>query len=78
MKVYVGLPNYANNLLRLGFSEDEIRGGANVVMLSEDIWRTRFGADSALVGSSLSVLDVGFSFQTDSNQVTAECLGDIE
>jgi probable F420-dependent oxidoreductase len=24
MKVYVGLPNYANNLLRLGFSEDEI------------------------------------------------------
>ena len=24
MKVYCGLPNYANNLLRLGFSEDEI------------------------------------------------------
>ena len=24
MKVYVGLPNYANNLLRLGFSEEEI------------------------------------------------------
>ncbi len=24
MKVYCGLPNYANNLMRLGFSEDEI------------------------------------------------------
>lgn len=24
MKVYVGLPNYANNLMRLGFAEDEI------------------------------------------------------
>ena len=24
MKVYTGLPNYANNLLRLGFTEDEI------------------------------------------------------
>ncbi len=24
MKVYVGLPNYANNLMRLGFTEDEI------------------------------------------------------
>lgn len=26
MKVYVGLPNYANNLMRLGFSEEEITG----------------------------------------------------
>lgn len=26
MKVYVGLPNYANNLMRLGFSEAEISG----------------------------------------------------
>ena len=24
MKVYVGLPNYANNLMRLGFAEEEI------------------------------------------------------
>ena len=26
MKIYVDLPNYANNLLRLGFSEEEITG----------------------------------------------------
>ena len=26
MKVYVGLPNYANNLMRFGFTEDEITG----------------------------------------------------
>ena len=29
MAVYLGLPNYANNLMRLGFSEDELADGAS-------------------------------------------------
>jgi probable F420-dependent oxidoreductase len=29
MKIYLGLPNYANNLLRLGFTEDDIANGAS-------------------------------------------------
>jgi len=29
MAVYLGLPNYANNLIRLGFSEDELADGAS-------------------------------------------------
>ena len=29
MKIYLGLPNYANNLLRLGFTEDDIADGGS-------------------------------------------------
>ena len=29
MKLYLGLPNYTNNLIRLGFSEDDIRDGGS-------------------------------------------------
>lgn len=29
MKIYLGLPNYANNLLRSGFTEDDLAGGGS-------------------------------------------------
>lgn len=38
-----------------GFSEDEIREGDAVVMLSHDFWIDRFGADSTMVGDAISV-----------------------
>ena len=38
-----------------GFTADELRTGANVVMIGEDAWITRFGADSSMVGGTLSV-----------------------
>jgi putative ABC transport system permease protein len=38
-----------------GFSADEIRTGASAVMLSHAIWTRRFGADSSMVGGSISV-----------------------
>jgi putative ABC transport system permease protein len=38
-----------------GFSPDEIRSGANVVMLAHDVWVARFGADSTMVGEAVSV-----------------------
>ncbi|MDX1495903.1 MAG: ABC transporter permease, partial [Longimicrobiales bacterium] len=38
-----------------GFSPDEIRTGEAVAMLSHDLWVNRFGADSSMVGSALSV-----------------------
>lgn len=38
-----------------GFTEDEIREGAAVVLLSEDLWTNRFGADSTMLGEALSV-----------------------
>ena len=38
-----------------GFTEDEIRTGAPVAMLSHDVWTDRFGSDSTLVGDAVSV-----------------------
>lgn len=38
-----------------GFTEDEIRAGDAVIMLSEDLWATRFGADSTMIGEPVSV-----------------------
>jgi putative ABC transport system permease protein len=37
------------------YSEDGKSGAAPVVMLSESLWRTRLGADPAIVGSSLTL-----------------------
>ena len=37
------------------FSADEIETGANVVMLSHDVWMNRFGADSTMIGSGIGV-----------------------
>jgi predicted permease len=41
-----------------GFTDEESRTGAPVAMLSYRIWRDRFGADSAMVGSAILVNDV--------------------
>ena len=45
-------------LLGRGFLPDEDRPGGhtNVVMITEDFWRSRFGADAGIVGRSI-VLD---------------------
>lgn len=40
MKVYVGLPNYANNLVRLGFSEDEVTNMDDRVVDAIVAWGT--------------------------------------
>ena len=40
MKVYLGLPNYANNLKRLGYAEDEIEAGADRVVDAIVAWGT--------------------------------------
>lgn len=42
-------------LLGRGFAADEVTTGANVILIGEDLWTTRFGADSTLIGQSLSV-----------------------
>jgi putative ABC transport system permease protein len=47
----LGMPAY----LGRGFSDDELASGAAVVMIGEDMWRSRFGADSAMVGQAISV-----------------------
>jgi predicted permease len=36
-------------------ADDEVNGGANVVMLSDALWRSRFGADSSVVGRAISM-----------------------
>lgn len=38
-----------------GFTPDEIRAGDPVVMLTHDVWVNRFGADSTMIGESVSV-----------------------
>ena len=45
-------------LLGRGFLPDEDRPGGhtNVVMITEDLWRSRFGADAGIVGRTM-VLD---------------------
>lgn len=40
MKVYVGLPNYANNLIRLGFTEDEITNIDDRLVDAIVVWGT--------------------------------------
>jgi predicted permease len=46
-----------NAHLGRGFSDDELRTGAPVALLSYRIWRDRYGADSTMIGSSLLVND---------------------
>lgn len=36
-------------------NEDEANGGTNVVMLSDALWRSRFSADSSIVGRAISM-----------------------
>jgi predicted permease len=43
------------------FVEDEGRTPAPVVVLSHDLWRTRFGADSSIVGRRISLNGLGFT-----------------
>ena len=38
-----------------GFTEEEVREGAPVAMLSHRFWQTHFGGDPALVGTAISV-----------------------
>ena len=38
MKVYLGLPNYANNLKRMGFSAEEVEGGSDRVVDAIVAW----------------------------------------
>lgn len=38
MKVYLGLPNYANNLMRLGYSEEDVTQGADNVVDAIVAW----------------------------------------
>ena len=40
---------------RMFVAEDSQRGAAPVVVLSESLWRNRFGADSAIVGRSIAL-----------------------
>ena len=40
---------------RTFFSEDGKQGAVPVVILSENLWRSRFGADSRIVGSSINL-----------------------
>ncbi len=40
MAVYLGLPNYANNLMRLGYSEDEIKNADDRVVDAIVAWGT--------------------------------------
>ncbi len=40
MKVYLGLPNYANNLVRLGFSEEDVSEAADNVVDAIVAWGT--------------------------------------
>ena len=40
MAVYLGLPNYANNLMRLGYGEDEIKNADDRVVDAIVVWGT--------------------------------------
>ncbi|MEZ5227643.1 MAG: LLM class F420-dependent oxidoreductase [Acidimicrobiales bacterium] len=40
MAVYLGLPNYANNLIRLGYSEEEITSASDRVVDAITVWGT--------------------------------------
>jgi putative ABC transport system permease protein len=45
-----------------GFSESEDKpGGARVVMLSEGLWRRRFGGDDAIIGTTVNLSDVNYT-----------------
>jgi predicted permease len=43
------------------FVEDEGRAPSNVVVLSDRLWRTRFGADASVVGRQISLNGLGFT-----------------
>jgi len=44
-----------NAILGRGFADDEVATGANVILIGEDLWTNRFGADSTVVGQSFSI-----------------------
>ncbi len=44
-----------------GFTDDEVARGDAVAMLSYRIWRDRFGADSSLVGGTITVNDAPYT-----------------
>jgi predicted permease len=52
---YFGLLGVRPALGREFTRDDELSGGANVVVLSDQFWRTRYGADSAAVGRALVI-----------------------
>jgi predicted permease len=48
-------------MLGRGFTQEEDQQGANrVVVLGHSVWRTRFGADSAIVGRSITMNGVAY------------------
>jgi putative ABC transport system permease protein len=48
-------------ILGRGFvAADELPGGPHVVVLGEHVWRSRFGADPAIVGRALTLTDVSY------------------
>src|SRR5438270_12682283 len=46
---------------RRTFAEEEGRGPSPVVVISHNLWRTRFGADPAVVGRQISLNGLGFT-----------------
>ncbi|MEM7339513.1 MAG: LLM class F420-dependent oxidoreductase [Actinomycetota bacterium] len=55
MEVYLGLPNYANNLMRMGFSEEEITGASDRLVDAIVAW----GDIDAVVGRVKAHHDAG-------------------
>jgi predicted permease len=48
-------------ILGRGFAAaDELPGGPQVVVLGEHVWRSRFGADPAIVGRAVTLTDVSY------------------
>src|SRR5256714_5708991 len=43
------------------FAEEEGRGAVPVVVISHNLWRTRFGSDPAIVGRQISLNGLGFT-----------------
>jgi probable F420-dependent oxidoreductase len=77
--VYRGLPNYRNNWLRLGFTDEEIDGGADRFVDALVAWgdRAAIGAhverhlDAGADHVCLQLLSPGRSFQIDTDALTA-------
>ena len=57
MAIYLGLPNYANNLMRLGFTEEELTegGGSDRVVDAVVAW----GSEDDVLARVQSHLDAG-------------------
>lgn len=57
MAIYLGLPNYANNLIRLGYSEEDITNAADNVVDAITVW----GTVDTIAGRVQDHLDAGAS-----------------